>query len=158
TVEVAWTLAALCAESDKLAGSLRTRLACRLITSFEPRSATFPHDLGGRPGAFRGHVCCFADLVYPVHALARYAEVSGYAAPRDVALRCAAALCSRQGPAGQWWWHYDHRTGELVERYPVYAVHQDAMAPMALFALEHAANIDVRSPITRGLDWLANAP
>jgi hypothetical protein len=158
TVEVAWTLAALCAESDASVEPLRARLARRLIASFEPRSGMFPHVLARRPGAFRGHVCCFADLVYPVQALARYAEASGDTEARDVALRCATTICSRQGPAGQWWWHYDRRTGDLVERYPVYAVHQDAMAPMALFALERAAAIDVRSPIARGLDWLSHAP
>lgn len=162
TVEVAWTLAALCADLDAPFGPLRNRLACRLarrlITAFEPRSGMFPHSLGGRPGGFRGHVCCFADLVYPIHALARYAELFGDAEARDVALRCASVICARQGPDGQWWWHYDRRTGDVVERYPVYAVHQDAMAPMALFALDRAAAIDLRSPIARGLGWLAHAP
>jgi hypothetical protein len=158
TVEVAWTLAALCADVDAPVGPLRSRLARRLIAAFEPRSGMFPHGLGGRTGGFRGHVCCFADLVYPVHALARYAELFGDAEARDVALHCAREFCARQGPDGQWWWHYDRRTGDVVERYPVYAVHQDAMAPMALLALERAAAIDLRSPIARGLGWLAHAP
>ena len=136
----------------------RNRLARRLIAAFESRSGMFPHLLGGRPGGFRGHVSCFADLVYPIHALARYAELFGDAEARDVALRCASAICERQGADGQWWWHYDRRTGDVVERYPVYAVHQDAMAPMALLALERAAAIDLRSPIARGLGWLAYAP
>ena len=158
TVDVAWTLAALCDDLDAPVGPLRKRLARRLMAAFEPRSGMFPHGLGGRPGVFRGHVCCFADLVYPVHALARYAELFGDAEARDVALHCAGAICARQGPDGQWWWHYDRRTGDVVERYPVYAVHQDAMAPMALFALERAAAIDLRPPIARGLAWLAHAP
>ncbi len=158
TVEVAWTLAALCADLDAPVGSLRDCLAHRLIASFEPRSGMFPHVLGGRPGGFRGHVCCFADLVYPIHALARYAEVFGNAEARDVALRCATAMCARQGPHGQWWWHYDRRSGDVIERYPVYAVHQDAMAPMALFALAGVARTDLRSPIMKGLAWLAAAP
>ena len=66
---------------------------------------------------------------------------------------------ARQGPAGQWWWHYDRRTGRVVERYPVYAVHQDAMAPMALLALERrGAASTCATPIARGLAWLARAP
>jgi hypothetical protein len=158
TVEVAWTLAALCADADAPVGPLRHRLARRLIASFDPHSGMFPHDLGGRAGGFRGHVSCFADLVYPIHALARYAELFGDAEARDVALRCAGALCARQGPDGQWWWHYDRRTGEIVERYPVYAIHQDAMAPMALLALERAAGVDLRPPIAKGLAWLTHAP
>src|SRR5262245_29247039 len=111
TVEIAWTLAALCAESDAPPAPLRDRLVRRLIAAFEPRSGMFPHDLGGRPGGFRGHVCCFADLVYPAYALARYAELCGDAKALDVALRCAGQICGRQGPEGQWWWHYDRRTG-----------------------------------------------
>jgi hypothetical protein len=158
TVEVAWTLAALCADLDAPVGTLRNRLARRLIAAFDPRSGMFPHGLGGRSTGFRGHVSCFADLVYPVHALARYAELFSDAEARDVALRCATVICARQGPDGQWWWHYDRRTGNIVERYPVYTVHQDAMAPMALFAVERAAAIDLRSPIARGLGWLAHAP
>lgn len=158
TIEVAWALAALCADLDAPVGPLRNRLARRLIAAFEPRSGMFPHGLGGRPGGFRGHVSCFADLVYPVHALARYAELFDDAEARDVALHCAREFCARQGPDGQWWWHYDRRTGDVVEQYPVYAVHQDAMAPMALLALERAAAIDLRSPIARGLGWLAHAP
>src|SRR5437762_10767375 len=59
TVEVAWTLAALCTDLDAPVGPLRDRLARRLITSFEPRSGMFPHSLGGRPKGFRGHVSCF---------------------------------------------------------------------------------------------------
>lgn len=158
TVEVAWTLAALCADADAPVGPLRHRLARRLIASFDPHSSMFPHHLGGRAGGFRGHVSCFADLVYPIHALARYAELFGDAETRDIALRCAGALCARQGPAGQWWWHYDRRTGEIVERYPVYAIHQDAMAPMALLALERASGVDLRPPIAKGLAWLTHAP
>jgi hypothetical protein len=158
TVEVAWTLAALCADADAPVGPLRRQLAQRLIASFNPKSGMFPHGLDGRAGGLRGHVSCFADLVYPVHALARYAELSGDAEARDVALRCAGALCTRQGLDGQWWWHYDRRTGDVVERYPVYAIHQDAMAPMALLALERAAGVDLRPPIAKGLAWLTHAP
>jgi hypothetical protein len=158
TVEVAWTLSALCADRDARVETLRERLARRLIASFQPRSGMFPHSLGGRAGGFRGHVSCFADLVYPIHALARYAELFGDAEARDVALRCAEALCALQGSAGQWWWHYDLRIGDVVERYPVYAIHQDAMAPMALQALERTADVDLQPLIAKGLAWLTHAP
>jgi hypothetical protein len=158
TVEVAWTLGALCADLSVACGPLRKRLADRLIASYERGAGMFPHRLGGRELNFRDHVCCFADLVYPVHALARYAEVFGDAESRDVATHCAGEICSRQGPDGQWWWHYDRRTGDVIERYPVYAVHQDAMAPMALLAVENAAGVDLRSSIDMGLAWLAQAP
>ena len=78
---------------------------------------------------------CFADFVYPIQALSHYHMALGCPEAMDAATRCADRMCKLQGPAGQWWWHFDVRTGQGVERYPVYAVHQEAMAPMALRAL-----------------------
>jgi hypothetical protein len=46
----------------------------------------------------------------------------------------------------------------VIERYPVYAVHQDAMAPMALSLLQAAGGGDFSEPVARGLRWLAAAP
>jgi len=97
-------------------------------------------------------------MVYPIQALALYNKLSGDRAALDVAGRCARQICAKQGNAGQWWWHYDRRTGEVVEPYPVYAIHQDAMAPMALFALQEAGGADFRPSVARGLDWLASSP
>jgi len=158
TVEVAWALSALCADARGSLSSLCTRVARRLMTSFEAHSAMFPHKLGQASRGARRHVSCFADMVYPIHALAVYSELSGNPEARDIVLRCASRISSLQGSNGQWWWHYDRRSGAIVERYPVYAVHQDAMAPMALFAIESATRVDLHSSIARGLGWLAHAP
>jgi hypothetical protein len=121
------------------------------------RSGAFPHRLGGG-GGLRGHVCCFADLVYPIQALSIRQLRSGDAAAAAAARRAAELIVSRQGASGQWWWHYDLRSGEVVEGYPVYAVHQDAMAPMALFAAEKATGADFSGAVERGLDWLERSP
>jgi hypothetical protein len=161
TVDIAWSLAALCVDAEAPVGDLREQLARRLTAAFDRGSGVFPHvireDGTPRMGA-RSHVACFADLVYPVHALAHYHRLTGDRLAREVAIRCADHFCRLQGPEGQWWWHYDRRTGRVVERYPVYAVHQDAMAPMALFALEEAVGTDYSNPIARGLAWLARSP
>ena len=157
-VEVAWALAALCIDPEAPAGELRERLARRLLSSFSARSGAFPHVLGGTSAGLRSHVSCFADLVYPVHALAHYFKLSGDREALEVASRCADHICRLQGPAGQWWWHYDRRTGDVIEPYPVYAVHQDAMAPMALFALGDASGADFTHAIGKGLGWLARTP
>jgi hypothetical protein len=161
TVEVAWSLAALCMDTEAEVGDLRERLARRLIASLDPRSAIFPHgiqDGGTRRRGVRSHVACFADLVYPVHALALYAQLTGDRPAREAAVLCADHFCGLQGADGQWWWHYDRRSGRVVERYPVYAVHQDAMAPMALLALEEATGHDYTPAIARGLAWLQRSP
>ena len=71
---------------------------------------------------------------------------------------CADRLVARQGAHGQWWWHYDWRYGTVVERYPVYSVHQHAMAPMALMELREAGGPDHRAAVAAGLGWLVERP
>ena len=157
TVELAWTLSALVADADAPVGELRDRLARRLVEAQVTRSGAFPHVLGS-PAGLRGHVACFADLVYPIQALSICAERAGSRAAAAAACRTAELIVRRQGPAGQWWWHFDVRSGEIVERYPVYAVHQDAMAPMALMAAHRAIGLAAAEPLERGLEWLAHSP
>jgi hypothetical protein len=157
TVEVAWALSALTVDADAPAGDLRDRLARRLLESQGVASAAFPHVLGARTG-LRGHVCCFADLVYPIQALSLRAAHAGDADAAAAATRACELIVRRQGRAGQWWWHYDVRSGDVIEGYPVYAVHQDAMAPMALLAAEKATGHDYSEAIQLGLAWLARSP
>jgi hypothetical protein len=45
--------------------------------------------------------------------------------------------------------------GRVAEKYPVYSVHQEGMAPMALFALGEAAGLDYSKPISTGLQWIS---
>lgn len=156
TVEVAWSLTALCADSVAEAAETRQRLAQRLTESARP-AGVFPHRLGS-DGGMRGHVACFADMVYPIQALSRHHLQTGDRLALDAALRAGELICALQGDAGQWWWHYDWRTGRVVEPYPVYAVHQDSMAPMALQCLQKASGRDFQGPIERGLEWLARSP
>lgn len=158
TVEIAWALSALCVDSQAAVGDLRERLAHRLLSSFVKPSGMFPHVIGEKSGGLRSHVTCFADLVYPIQALALYFRLSEDASATTAALQCAYQICQLQGPAGQWWWHYDCRTGKVIEPYPVYAIHQDAMAPMALFALQEATGKDFASEVKKGLSWLAHPP
>jgi hypothetical protein len=158
TVESAWALAALTLGDEARDGALQTALAARVMAAFAPASGLFAHTVGPKSGGFRTHVCCFADLVYPIFALSLFATRTGSREALAMAEHCAARICERQGAAGQWWWHYDHRTGAVVEEYPVYAIHQDAMAPMALFALEEAGGSSRAAHVERGLAWLDASP
>ena len=155
-VEAAWVVSALAAAraqvdvEEHLAQARR-----RLLDSVVPGSPVFPHATGpGLVKPYRDHVACFADQVYPVQALARLHHSGDDPAALDAARTTAAQICRLQGPEGQWWWHYDARTGEVIEGYPVYAVHQHAMGPMALLDLAEAGGDDYDEPIRRGLRWL----
>jgi len=105
-------------------------------------------------GFIRGRIGCFADQVYPIYALSRYFRVFGEQKALIIARECAEAICSKQGEFGQWWWLYDSKKGEVVGRYPVYSVHQDGMAPMALLELGRMTSADHSNSIDKGLAWL----
>lgn len=121
-------------------------------------AAVYPHTTGGDAPWYRAHVGSFADQVYPIQALARLHGSADDPEALAVANTVAGAICAAQGPAGQWWWHYDSRTGEVVEGYPVYTVHQHAMAPMALLDLADAGGADHLGAIGAGLRWLQGPP
>ena len=95
----------------------------------------------------------FASQVYPIHGLAEFARATGSPVPSE-AVRAADRLVERQGTLGQWWWVYSARTGELLEGYPVYSVHQHAMALMALAPLQSLGLGDYRDPLQHGLQWI----
>lgn len=110
---------------------------------------------GSLAGVFRGSIGSFADQVYPIYGLTKFAEAFESNEALQAARDCADAICRAQGPLGQWWWHYDRETGRVIGRYPVYSVHQDGMAPMSLFALGEAVDKDFSPWIYKGLEWVS---
>ncbi len=121
-------------------------------------AAVYPHTTGEDAPWYRAHVGSFADQVYPVQALARLHGSADDPEALATANAVAGVICDAQGPGGQWWWHYDSRTGGVVEGYPVYSVHQHAMAPMALLDLADAGGDGHLDAICRGLRWLESPP
>lgn len=106
-------------------------------------------------GRLRGSIGSFADQVYPIYALAHYGAAYGNKEAIFQARKCAEAIVRLQGPQGEWWWHYDAASGVVTRPYPVYSVHQDGMAPMALLALSAVAKeLDFNRPILRGIGWI----
>lgn len=159
TVDAAWVLSALAAAREVVGvPDLRSHYewARRRLLLGVREGGLFAHEVNGRGlvPSYRAHVGCFADQVYPIQALARAGDEEAV----RVADRAAHRICAAQGDAGQWWWHYDARTGGVVEGYPVYSVHQHAMAPMALLDLAEAGGTDHAEAIRRGLRWMVDAP
>ena len=159
TVDCAWTLlAAIAAREVGDADQLLALARARLLNE-QGKHGLFPHQLPASSiGRMRTHVACFADQVYPIQGLSRL-----WASDKDVEALAAAETCAKrivelQGPAGQWWWHYDVRDGSVVEGYPVYSVHQHAMAPMALLDLREAGGTDYLPAVAKGLNWLLSHP
>ncbi|GIJ44577.1 hypothetical protein Val02_14630 [Virgisporangium aliadipatigenens] len=157
-VEASWVVAALASSIGQ--AEVKDHLAAareRLLVSRHGNSPLFPHGTG--PGLlpwYRSHVACYADQVYPIQALAILHRMRGDEEAKTAAVRAADRICELQGPGGQWWWHYDARTGGLVEGYPVYTVHQASMGPMALLDLTDAGGPSYREAIERGLRWITD--
>ena len=160
TTELAWCLTALSYASLALEGKnsqlleLADEFYRKLIASYGGKGIFGHGNSHGLSAVFRAKVGCFADQVYPIYALSKYFMVSGNAEALRIAAECGEAICRLQGDLGQWWWHYDAATGRVVGRYPVYSVHQDGMAPMALFELGRATGTDYGAPIHKGLAWI----
>ena len=156
-VAAAWVVSALVAVRNEI--DVEPYLAAarsRLLDA--RRSALYPHVTNGNAHWYRAHIGSFADQVYPVQALARLHLSSDDPQALSVAQAVTDAICAAQGDAGQWWWHYDSRTGRVVEQYPVYSVHQHSMAPMALMDLGDAGGEAHFDAISMGLEWLEKRP
>jgi len=156
-VEAAWVLSALvAARASAEVEEPLARARGRLLAARSKR--LYPHVIGGDASWFRSNVGSFAAQVYPVQALARLHRSADDREALATANSVADSICSLQGAEGQWWWHYDARTGGVVEKYPVYTVHQHAMGPMALLDLAEAGGDDHLDSICRGVRWLASRP
>ena len=160
TVQVAWALTAAVAAAP-YASTDRLRDAARdLLLRHVGPSGLFPHVIpASGQSRWRAHVGCFADQVYPIQALARLAAppVTSTAlrggrprAPRGSAT-CRAPQASGGGTTTS-------RDGAVVEGYPVYSVHQHAMAPMALFDLREAGGRTTRDAVAARPALARHAP
>jgi hypothetical protein len=164
TMELAWFLAGLShaalACPEKLSG-LRN-LADRTYQRLEKNqggSGFFGHLSTAKSvaGFFRGRIGSFADQVYPIYSLSKFAVAFQLEAPAKLALASAKAICEAQGEMGQWWWLYDSQSGRVSSKYPVYSVHQQGMAPMALIAAEEATGHSFQESMYKGLRWITGA-
>lgn len=141
TMETAWLVSGLAHEHARApAPTTKALLAAtlrELSSRQHPTSRLFCHASETAPLAHRARrwIANFADQIYSVQALALAGAIGLGPELGGAASACAAKLIGLQGSLGQWWWHYDPRAGAVAQPFPVYSVHQHAMAPMALLTL-----------------------
>lgn len=164
TTELAWLLIAMIEAAEVSSGSERTRfeetahLAYRLLKrNFHSESSLFSFSTQvsnswTRP--LRSRLGFFDGQVYGIYAFAQYARHFSDGEALSHAKRCAERICDFQGERGEWAWHYNALRGKVIDQYPVYAVHQHGMAPLALKGLSEISTGDYRLEIMRGLQWL----
>ena len=139
---------------DRLHG-FADRCALELERRFSPEARLFRHSAPtlSHRHALYSRVTSFATQVYPMHGLVQRTRAFEASLPPSVA-QTAVALVEAQGPLGQWWWMYSAKTGVVLEPYPVFSVHQDAMAYMALAPLQELGIGNYERPLSLGLRWL----
>lgn len=161
TMELAWTLSALChffpvAAEPNAVATLAHRIREKIAQNQSPATGLF-HASARRRGWLRrrDRSASLVSQTSAVQALALYAQAFRVPEALERPDRCAEAVCGLQGPQGQWWWTYDVQAGNVTTPYPVYSVNQDAAVPMALDELHKAGgHARYRANIIRGLAWL----
>ena len=160
-VELGWVVQAAVLSSKYENGHLANKIRPLLDDAYSHLKSLYCSQYGlfrrhNRKGRFEvgRTVSCFADQIYPIIAMSSY----GAAFNDDWSIRCAASveesICKFQGPLGQWMWHYDVDSGKICEEYPIFSVHQDAMAPMAILAADKVSGADHTKNIELGMRWL----
>lgn len=97
----------------------------------------------------------FATQIYNLMALAVYSKLFNNNEMKALAEKCGNKILSLQLNNGGWPWLFDIKTGRVIERYEIYSVHQDAMAPMAFMELfELTGNPKYVLGVLKGLDWI----
>jgi hypothetical protein len=157
-MEAAWIVQGLAhqvaAGANGAASGLLDASLDHLLARQDSRSDLFRHS-GDR--TFRSRFPNFATQIYAVLALATVAKlgVAGAGRAAAAARRASERLQALQLPDGGWPWLYDAESGRVVERYEVYTVHQDAMAPMGLLQLAEATGERSHADAAvRGLGWI----
>ena len=105
-------------------------------------------------GLLRGRIGSFADQIYPVYAMSKFAATFHVEEPLDLHSNAAARSVERKANSDNGGGSMIRRSGHISSRYPVYSVHQHGMAPMGLFALEEATGQSFSEHIFRGLRWI----
>jgi hypothetical protein len=160
-MEVAWVLQACLAAEILMGGHtpgqiepIMTDAHRMLKLLYDTNTCLFRRRNQSGRLSFKGRISSFAEQVYPILALATFGRLRDDAWSVDAVASVTDTICKHQGSLGQWMWHYDVATGRVCEEYPVFSVHQDAMAPMAILAADKACRTDHLSHIELGLRWL----
>ena len=131
----------------------------RLLEANQGANGIFAH--AGLPNLFQqpfsNRFGTIADQLHAIYALATFARAFGIEEPLADALNCANAIRALQGDKGQWWFLYDKRSSRVVNRYPVFSIYQNGIAPMALLALAEATGQNFDDAICSGLSWVTGA-
>jgi hypothetical protein len=147
---LAWTMAACVACGAEYRNRALALLRCATERYIHPGSMLVRHT----PSGFRKDWASFAASCYMAYSLLLLARETGNQEARRIGLGIARALVKLQGSQGQWAWFYHVPSGRVVDYYPVYSVHQHAMAPLFLLEVIDQGYAEFREPLLKGFRWI----
>lgn len=104
----------------------------------------------------RGGYGTFIDQALAIYAFTRYARAFNDPHSLEIALFSAQQMIVNQGEHGEWWSLYDVENGRVERTYPVYAMHQSALGPLALFSVSELTGEPFAEEVNDGILWLFN--
>lgn len=153
--ELCWLLWGLTRFVEKTGNEQGQELAVRvwklIHNDFFDRDSLFPIH---QHQWYRRRFVSFGAITYFLRSWFEYARVFSDRYAQVVAEELTRRIIAQQGPRGEWGWFYDVYRGELVEWYPIFSVHQDAMAMLFLFPALDAGIEEAKVAISKSMEWL----
>ncbi len=160
---LAWALEALSRHHERT-GDAGARAAAESLARFalerchHPETGLFTHVVSPRgplgPLPWLPPQALFSTQIYWVHALTTYARIFDDTRALEVAVGVMRRLIALRDTHFGWVWRYDAARGEVPEPFPIYAVHQHGMAPMALHGLAGLGALEALPTLRESLRWL----
>jgi hypothetical protein len=151
--DLSWVIwgAAAAARAGNPAGAEVGRAALDLLKQHfvESRSGLPRHSTK----RYRRNLVSFGSLTYFLRAMHEGAETFGDDEARRLFESGVRRTLSIQGPQGEWPWMIHARSGNPIDVYPVFSVHQDSMAMLFLLPALDAGIEGAREAIARSLEW-----
>ncbi len=153
--ELCWLLIGLVRQaelqSDDEAANAATAVFTLLEHAYMNRDTLLPYHSLNR---LRRRFVSFGGITYFLMALSEYARAKADPRAETLFQDATRAVLGFQGACGDWAWFYDADRAQIVDRYPIYTVHQAAMAPLFLLPAVDANIVGASDAIKRGYQWI----
>ena len=135
------------ADAEEIAHALFKRIRTSYLCqdSLMPRHSLARH---------RGGLVSFGAVTYYLRAVAEYASTFDDEFALQLFKNGVERVLALQGRQGEWPWMIGVANARCLDFYPVYSVHQDAMAMLFLFPAMEAGVEGCALAVRRSLDWL----
>ena len=153
--DACWLLYGLIAFANKFDNSEAEDLAHAcfrvMLRKYFDKNTHLPYHAVSGP---RKRFVSFGGITYFLKLLDHYASAFGSSEASELFEGGVDKIISLQGQNGEWAWFYDAVTGNVVDWYEVYSVHQEAMAMLFLLPAHDRDFAKTEGAINKSVNWL----